>query len=241
MSSAKGVLSKVILRIGYPRRYDRAVVASCASPVLETGKQRPSLLYRTPATAEGIRRSYFTNGEATKRDDPYEILGLRWGDGATTADIRRAFRERAKALHPDVVDTTRMSVDEAREEFQKLANAYESLTKHVQAEDCDSVEEWRVALWRQSDRIAMDRTDVAGAARKRPIPPATTSRSRYGRELGHPSGRGASTTTRGEYLAGPNNNDDDDKPKRRSSSVGRGRSKWVKTKQKEYKEWNPSQ
>eukprot|EP00536_Pseudo-nitzschia_multiseries_P004637 jgi/Psemu1/188504/e_gw1.78.26.1 len=165
-------------------------------------------------------RSYFTNGAETKKDDPYAILGLQWGDGATTADIRQAFRERAKALHPDVVDTSVMTTERAQQEFQKLVAAYEALLKHVQADDCETVEEWRVALWRQSDRIAMDRTDVAGVARKRPAKPAQTAqRKRYGREIGHPSGRGAAP--RGEYL---------------------GNGKKPKTKPKsEYIEWQPSQ
>merc|ERR1712224_52860 len=98
------------------------------------------------------------------------------------------------------------------------------------------MEEWRVALWRQSDRIAMDRTDIAGAKRKRPIKPAQT-RAYYGRELGHPSGMGVST--RGEYLTDGSRNSKE-KPKQRSSNVGRGQSKWVKTKRKQYTAWNPA-
>jgi hypothetical protein len=159
---------------------------------------------------------------------------------ATTAEIRQAFRERAMALHPDVVDTTVMSVDQAHEEFQNLVAAYEALMKHVQADDCENMEEWRVALWRQSDRIALDRTDVAGMARKRPVKPAQTpQRSSYGRELGHPSGKGVAA--KGEYLSDGTTNTAKDGKKLRSSSVGRGQSKWVKTKRnEEYKEWNPS-
>mmetsp|Transcript_11857 Transcript_11857/g.25039 ORF Transcript_11857/g.25039 Transcript_11857/m.25039 type:complete len:275 (+) Transcript_11857:159-983(+) len=189
-------------------------------------------------TTPSTRRSYFTNGEATKKGDPYAILGLEWGDGATTAEIRKAFRERAKSLHPDVVDTTVMTTDQAHEEFQKLVAAYESLMKHVQADDCENMEEWRVSLWRQSDRIALDRTDVAGVARNRPAKPAMTAqRMQFGRELGHPNGKGVAT--RGEYLSDGATNAGG--KKLRSSSVGRGQSKWVKTKQiKEYKEWQPS-
>jgi hypothetical protein len=181
-------------------------------------------------------RFYFTNGQVTKKDDPYAILGLSWGDGASTAEIRQAFRTKARELHPDVVDTSKMSLEQAQQAFQKLTWAYEALLKHVQAPvDHDSIEEWRVALWRQSDRIALDRTDVAGASRKRPKPPAQTdARKAYGRELGHPSGKG---TVRGEYLADGNGGG---KGKLRSSSVGRGQSKWVQSvKHKEYKEWKP--
>ena len=133
-----------------------------------------------------------------------------------------------------------MTVEQAHVEFQKLAGAYEALIKHVQADDSDNMEEWRVALWRQSDRIALDRNDVAGLARKRPVKPAQTAqKAHYGRELGHPSGKGAAMT-RGEYLSDDTNtNTNNTNGKRlRSSSVGRGQSKWVKAQQKEdYKEW----
>jgi curved DNA-binding protein CbpA len=192
------------------------------------------------------RRTIFTNGQVTKKDDPYAILGLQWGDGATTTEIRQAFRERAKVLHPDVVDRTVMTIEQAHEEFLKLAKAYETLTKHLSQDDKDNIEEWRTSLWRQLDRIALDRTDVAGVARKRPAKPAQTqsSNSNYGRELGHPSGQGI-IRRRGEYLSSSASGDDSSSPitaskKLRSSSVGRGQSKWAnKTKQKgEYKEWS---
>lgn len=253
------------------------------------------------------KRTYYTNGRAAKGDDPYEVLGLRWGDGATTSDIRRAFRERAMRLHPDVVVTAAaaaaassatssagmglgdgvegvdgvdggsphpppppLNPEQAKVEFQKLVAAYEALLKHVSVgmdgNDNGSVEEWRVALWRQSDRIALDRTDVAGVARKRPAPPAQTeSRKAYhGRELGHPSGGGVvgRRRGRGEYLhegsggkdddpadADSNNNNNNNNPQqqrrrpKQSSSVGRGRSKWTTGPQnqaKEYKEWDPT-
>jgi hypothetical protein len=137
-----------------------------------------------------------------------------------------------------VVDTSEMSVEEANNEFKKLVGAYEALMKHVQADDCENMEEWRVALWRQSDRIALDRTDVAGMARKRPAKPAQSTQ-KYGRELGHPSGNGV--VARGEYLSDGATNKTKNGKNLRSSSVGRGQSKWVKTKGKEkYKEWNPS-
>ena len=189
---------------------------------------------RTSYISDRAHRNYFTNGQTTKKDDPYGILGLQWGDGATTAEIRTAFRERAKALHPDVVDKSVMSLEEANQEFQNLVAAYEALMKHVQADDCENMEEWRVALWRQSDRIALDRTDVAGVARKRPAQPATTSS--YGRELGHPSGKGVAAS--GEYLSDGTTTKDG--KKLRSSSVGRGQSKWVKKRKQEYKEWSGS-
>ena len=192
------------------------------------------------------RRSYFTNGERTKGDDPYAILGMQWGDGATTTEIRTAFRTKAKELHPDVVDRNVMTLQEAHEQFQKLVTAYETLTK-TQNDNNDSIEEWRVSLWRKSDRIAQDRTDVAGVARKRPAKPAQTSnRIIYSRELGHPNGIGLNSIRKGEYLSAATTTNDgsvsSNRKKLRSSSVGRGQSKWGKRrKQKEqYKEWSPS-
>ena len=214
-----------------------SVTSSTSSLPLQGLPTSVPLCRRTGSVSDNVRRSYFTNGQTTKKDDPYGILGLQWGDGATTAEIRTAFRERAKALHPDVVDTTVMSAEQAHEEFQKLVVAYEALMKHVQADDCENMEEWRVALWRQSDRIALDRTDVAGMARKRPAKPAQTSS--YGRELGHPNGKGVSAT--GEYLSDGTTNTTTDGKKLRSSSVGRGQNKWVKRKRKEeYEEWSQS-
>lgn len=230
-----------LLRKAHCTKNERVLSSVTSSTSLIPLQREPlfaPLSQRVGAISDYARRSYFTNGQTTKKDDPYAILGLQWGDGATTAEIRTAFRERAKALHPDVVDTNVMSAEQAHEEFQKLVAAYESLMKHVQADDCDNFEEWRVALWRQSDRIAMDRTDVAGVARKRPAKPAQTSSS-YGRELGHPSGKGVAA--KGEYLSDGASTTTKDGKKLRSSSVGRGQSKWVKKKRKqEYKEWSQS-
>lgn len=79
----------------------------------------------------------------------------------------------------------------------------------------------------QWDRIAMNRNDVAGIARKRPQPPAETAMRNKGALLGHPSGTG--TFQRGEYLG-------DGKQATISSSVGRGQSKWVTP--KEYVPWD---
>ena len=171
------------------------------------------------------RRFYFTNGKKKKKNDPYSILGLQWGDGATSADIKAAFRQKARELHPDVNTTD--TPEQAIQKFQKLQKAYESLMKSVTGDDNLDMEEWRVAIWRQSDRIAIDRTDVAGVLRKRPVQPASTKV--YARELGHPDGRGAGTTTRGEYLGDGG----------KSSTVGTGRNKWVKP--KEFKPWNPKE
>lgn len=169
-------------------------------------------------------RYYFTNGQVTKSNDPFAILGLQWGDGASSADIKAAFRRQAQLLHPDVNKTD--DPEQAIQKFQKLQKAYETLMKSVTAgQDNLDLEEWRIALWRQSDRIALDRNDVAGVKRKRPVQPASTKL--YGRELGHPTGGGAQV--RAEYIGDG----------KRASSVGTGRSKWVQP--KEFKPWTPKE
>ena len=48
------------------------------------------------------RRNYYTNADQVKKNDPYAILGLSYGDGATSQEIREAFRKQAAILHPDV-------------------------------------------------------------------------------------------------------------------------------------------
>merc|ERR1719401_2484452 len=84
--------------------------------------------------------------------------------------------------------------------------------------------------------IAQERTDVAGQMRKRPARPAGSETKRWGMaSLGHPDGRGLSTGHRGEYLSSGG----EKRPTQRSSTVGTGRSKWVK--QKEFRPWNPEE
>jgi hypothetical protein len=174
------------------------------------------------------RRFFFTNGQVTKKNDPYAVLGLQWGDGASSSDIKQAFRAKARELHPDV--NTKDTPEQALQKFQQLQKAYESLMKSVSGDDNLDLEEWRVGIWRQGDRIAMDRTDVAGVKRQRPAEPASITSNTYGRELGHPDGRGV-VMTRGEYLG--------DGGKTKSSSVGTGRNKWVQ--RKEFKPWDPKE
>jgi hypothetical protein len=180
------------------------------------------------ATSLAASRSYFTNTDKVKREDPYHHLGLQWGDGATTAEIQAAYRKRAAQLHPDVNKEDSPAV--ALRRFQDLQKAYQTLIKvhsHAGGLSQEKDDEWRFSIWRNGDRIAIDRNDVAGVQRKRPAPPADSSLARKnGALLGHPSGTGV-RTVRGEYLG-------DGKP--RSSSVGRGLNKWVK--QKEFVPWD---
>lgn len=54
-------------------------------------------------------------------DDPYEILGIK--PGATERELRRAFRKRARELHPDRNPGDKRA--EAR--FKKLSAAYRAV------------------------------------------------------------------------------------------------------------------
>jgi hypothetical protein len=172
--------------------------------------------------------SFFTNTDSMKKDDPYAQLGITWG--ATTSEIKDAFKAKARALHPDVnkIDTP----EQALKKFQAVQKAYDSLMKVKGAHYRDDLaEEWSFAIWRNSDIIAQERTDVAGVMKKRPAKPAASlSNKQWGiAALGHPDGSG-NRLRKAEYLGdgmarnGP-----------RSSTVGTGRSKWVKP--KEFKPW----
>ena len=189
------------------------------------------------------RRLYFTNGRDTKNSDPYSILGLQWGDGATTAEIKAAFRSKARELHPDV--NTKDTPQQALKKFQKLQKAYESLIDERDGTNSYNnivdLEEWRVGVFRRAERLALDRTDVAGIMRKRPIPPANSKV--FSKEIGHPQGGGSYTTGRGEYLTTGEEEEEEEEGSSsssssysKSSSVGSGRNKWVKP--KEFIPWN---
>jgi len=174
------------------------------------------------------KQYYFTNTDIMKKDDPYAALGIQWG--ATTSEIKDAFKARARELHPDVNKTD--NPEEALTKFQFVQKAYSKLmdVKGAPHRD-DLMEEWSFSVWRNSDIIAQDRVDVAGAMRKRPIKPAVSTKpgSQWGvASIGHPDG-GGSKRRRNEYLGdgGP-----------RTSTVGTGQNKWVK--KKEFKPWNPN-
>ena len=54
-------------------------------------------------------------------EDCYKILGIQ--PNATVAEIRRAYRKKAKLLHPDSTGT-----QDTTEEFRRLVKAYEILS-----------------------------------------------------------------------------------------------------------------
>jgi hypothetical protein len=170
-------------------------------------------------------RFYFTNGDRVKREDPYAVLGLQWGDGSTTTEIKAAYKKKAVLLHPDVNKDDK----NAHQKFQDLQKAYQTIMKlseNINA--AENIDEWRWAIWNKGDRIAVDRTDVAGVARKRPVQPASIKMAPG--LLGHPDGRGTvqRRPNRAEFLG--------DATDRVASSVGTGANKWVTP--KEYVPWN---
>lgn len=170
-------------------------------------------------------RSYFTNAQRVRNDDPYATLGLHYG--ATQSEIKGAFRKLASQLHPDV-----NKIDEpaaAQKKFQKLSAAYEKLTKSTNGHPNLDDDEWQWSIWLRSSCIAESRTDVAGVFKVRPIPPATSIQGNGNKNyaIGHPAGFGAAR--RGEYIGQPDN------AKQPTSSVGSGVNKWVE--RKPYQPW----
>jgi curved DNA-binding protein CbpA len=173
-------------------------------------------------------RGYFTNTESMKRDDPYAQLGLTWG--ATTTEIKEAYKQKARELHPDVNKND--SPQLALKKFQRMKLAFEKLMDVRGASHRDDLaEEWSFAVWRNADIMAQDRDDVAGAIRKRPAKPAVSIlNNKWGvAALGHPDG-GGNARRRGEFIS--------DGKGSKSNTVGTGKSKWVDANQK-YKPWSP--
>lgn len=91
------------------------------SSTLENVCQR--IQVENPSTSRHSSRYYFTNTDQMKKDDPYAALGIQWG--ATTTEIKDAFKEKARALHPDVNKID--SPEEALKKFQNIQKAYSKL------------------------------------------------------------------------------------------------------------------
>lgn len=172
-------------------------------------------------------RSYFTNTDEIKRYDPYAQLGLQYGDGATLADIKRAYKAKSLELHPDRNPGNKAAAQRA---FADLQRAYETLVKvhsNLNGMNSEKDAEWRTSVWRNGDRLAINRTDVAGVRKKRPAPAASLQ------STAAQAGLIGSLTTMARPAEFIGNGSKKATP---SSSVGRGLNKWVKL--KELKPWN---
>jgi hypothetical protein len=236
----------------------RRMILSTSNTITRTRScSAGSIDHTVTVTVHGMQiRCYFTNGDRVKREDPYAVLGLQWGDGATTTEIKAAYKKQAALLHPDVNRSTSTSTNTSTttsdsssnkshvEKFQDLQRAYQTLLKlseNINA--AENMDEWRFAIWNKGDRIAVDRTDVAGVAKKRPAEAADRKDkvSSVSGLLGHPNGRGVvdqrRSNRRGEYLSdGSSDISSSSATKGVSSSVGRGLNKWVTP--KEFVPWN---
>ena len=110
-------------------------------------------------------RAGFNGGRAACGRDPYSALGVP--QGAAEAELKAAFRRRARALHPDV----NTSDPDAGEKFKELVAAYELL--------CDPVR--RAAYDRDPDRnghAAWTASRNGQARRTRPPPPQVWTAAR---------------------------------------------------------------
>ncbi len=68
----------------------------------------------------------------TPSSNCYELLGV--SPSANNAELRRAFRQLSKRLHPD---TTSLPSEEATRQFQKVCEAYDLLSDPVLRADYD--------------------------------------------------------------------------------------------------------
>lgn len=84
------------------------------------------------------RPQYRTRHKFTQIMNPYEILGV--GNDFTKKELKSAYRDKAKASHPDHGGD--------KEEFQRVAKAYETLSNPAKREvydltgDIDEAERW---------------------------------------------------------------------------------------------------
>jgi len=69
-------------------------------------------------------------------EDCYRILGVK--PSASAAEIKRAFRLKAKALHPDIPDNAAKDADNA-EKMRVLIHAYETLSEPERRAEFDAV------------------------------------------------------------------------------------------------------
>jgi curved DNA-binding protein CbpA len=154
-------------------------------------------------------RSFFTNGAAVSRNDPFKTLGL--DHSATLTEIKVAYRKLCMLYHPDVG----AQKDEAK--FVRVQKAYEAVTaKDGRLGDNKEVQsEYSFKQWRVGDMIAQKRVDVAGVKAVRPTRPVGVSTAAA---LGFSGSAVGSSVRKGSVLG---------EGRGVSSSVGRGVNKWT--------------
>ena len=90
-------------------------------------------------------RTYFTDADRARRSDPFAILGLTWG--ATSTEIKDAYRRLARELHPDV---SSLDPAVASGRFRQVREAYDVLmnnnNRNEMMNGSESREGW--SLWR---------------------------------------------------------------------------------------------
>ncbi len=77
--------------------------------------------------------------------DPYRVLGVR--RGASDDEIRKAYRRKAKACHPDTAPAWRREA--MHERFLQLQEAYLVLSDPVRRKALDLELQARHGLWRR--------------------------------------------------------------------------------------------
>jgi len=120
---------------------DRISDADCdphpARHVYAAASRRPPLRLRHSATTMQARDVVDAEGER----DPYEVLDVQ--RGATLAEIRRAYRRRARVVHPDVPGGS-------DEDFRRLTRAFATVSDGKSRTVLDAAEMRRKARERAS-------------------------------------------------------------------------------------------
>lgn len=87
------------------------------------------MLAKTDETVASLGKEDANGADVDEGKTPYEVLGV--GPTASMDEIKEAYRQKAKKLHPDLVPDELKEV--AEEKFIRVHAAYETLTRRVKA------------------------------------------------------------------------------------------------------------